>query len=203
MNRVFAAALALSLSPSAFAGELEGLRVPEADFTALVGRSILPMQAKNAFDGLAECGLLDNKRLYELDEAVSALQPCLDAVSRRYGAALKAEAGPVGPEGRPGIVIYAEGAALTAPVMRDLNLGLAARGRFLLGHGAVLRRGSDRPVLESAPALEGLLGRLLAAPRGFAAKWDQCQDDETCGSEHYCCVKSTGNRCVKNNVVCK
>ncbi len=203
MNQVLAAALALSLSPLASAGQFEAVQVSETDFNKVVSGAVLPMQAKNAFDGLAECRMLDNKRLYDLDEAVAALEPCLDAVARRYGVTLTVEAGPVKPAGRMGIVIYSGEVALTAPVMRDLNAGLEARGRFLLGHSVLLRREAERPVLKSGPAQADPMSRILSVSRGFATKWDQCQDHETCGSDHYCCFLSRGNRCLKNNVLCK
>ncbi len=163
MNRALAAVLSLSLAPLAFAGESEKIYLTDPGFAQVVSGSFLPLQAKDAFAGLGDCGVLENKRRYSLVDAVAAVQPCLNAVTARYGLALKAEPGRVEDSGSFGIVIYAGNVSVAAPVMRDLNHAIAARGGELLGHTALLRREAERQILKTSLAQEALDSCLLPA----------------------------------------
>lgn len=112
-------------------------------------------------------------------------------------------------------------AALVALSFGLIPCASAQSGSSALGNlfdGAAAPKDEKAPVspfsgLKSAPknerakaeaAIQRLLFPLSREARPVvAAKWDQCQEDTDCGSEHTCCLKTTGNRCISATTVCK
>jgi hypothetical protein len=101
----------------------------------LVPREKIPFIAKDAFDGLQACTIVNAVfvRQPTLKEAVNMLEPCMKAVSKKYGITVSAsqslmphtnasqQAAPHGVGGQ-GIGILVSGQLLIGnPVLRDLN----------------------------------------------------------------------------------
>ena len=88
--------------------------------------------AGDAFAGLEECQVVDlvYVRQPSLPEAVGALTPCLEAVSKRYGASATAAAD------QKALVIRIPVTAAESPLARDLAAGVAKRGGLLVGFPA-------------------------------------------------------------------
>ena len=91
-----------------------------------------PQDAADAFADLEACAIVDvvYVRQPSLPEAVSALAPCLEAVSKRYGAAATAAAD------TKALVIRIPVAASQTALARDLSAALAKRGGSLIGFPA-------------------------------------------------------------------
>lgn len=146
-----AAALASLIAPALGAQEMRLRYQPEPAFESIVNETLIPLHAKDAFVGTAECAIADAKtiRAYTLPEAVSVLQPCMRKLSARYGAVVKAQAGVVGisPNGRGavmGLVLRTQSSLpLGNSMLMDLNHTLSLRNNTLLGFKAVVRRPGD------------------------------------------------------------
>lgn len=92
-----------------------------------------PAEAADAFFGLEACVVVDvvYVRQPSLPEAVAALTPCLEAVSKRYGAAASAAAADA-----KALVIRIPVAASQTALARDLAAALEKRGGRLVGFPA-------------------------------------------------------------------
>lgn len=92
-----------------------------------------PEDAADAFADLEACAIVDvvYVRQPSLPEALSALAPCLEAVSKRYGAAATAAAGDA-----KALVIRIPVTASQTALARDLNAAIAKRGGSLIGFPA-------------------------------------------------------------------
>lgn len=92
-----------------------------------------PAEAADAFSNLEACAIVDVVYIRQpsLPEAVSALTPCLEAVSKRYGAAATASA-----VESKALVIRIPVAASQTALARDLAAAIAKRGGSLIGFPA-------------------------------------------------------------------
>lgn len=141
------AALFAAFALSASAQELPIRFQPEPDFDAILRHAVAPLKARDAFEGLDACGIVDAKTLkpFALGELERALKPCADALSARYGTEVAAERVASAQGGEfsiqiEGIVfLVPAGVAKTDAVLRDLEHGIARRGRKILGHPAFAR----------------------------------------------------------------
>jgi hypothetical protein len=100
------------------------------------------LQARDAFSETGDCGIVDAKTLrpFEREEAVTALQPCFTALSKRYGASVRLAAD------QKGLALLLDSnVTMTSPLRRDLGRALERRENALLGHPVVLRRAGDEP----------------------------------------------------------
>lgn len=105
--------------------------VPEAGEAAPA--PVRPEDAADAFAGLEACAIVYVVYIRQpsLPEAVSALTPCLEAVSKRYGAAASAAA-----VDAKALVIRIPVAASQTALARDLAAAIAKRGGSLVGFPA-------------------------------------------------------------------
>ncbi|MBI5245771.1 MAG: hypothetical protein HY923_01210 [Elusimicrobia bacterium] len=156
MNKTFFVIAALSLST--FAGA--------QSFETQVEDSLKPFVAEDAFAGVPACGVLDIKtiRPFNLDEASDLVNPCLQAVAKKYSATFVAEGGFLSApqSGRPGTTGLLIKTDLTAGSKghRDLVASLAHRDGRLLGHVTkVLTAGEPAPAAISSlqKAIEGCM----------------------------------------------
>ena len=131
--------------------------MPEPNYEKLIHVIAEPMQAKDPFVGLSECGVVDAKTFAPVTAAQAELmlEPCIESLNRRYNTTLTlarlAEAASGGVSTQvEGLAIYVpSGIALTSPVMRDLQHGLDARQHTILGHRVVIRRGQAPSTLKA------------------------------------------------------
>ncbi|TBR23712.1 hypothetical protein EPO15_05400 [bacterium] len=105
--------------------------VPEAGAGAPAAAR--PDEAADAFANLEACTVVDVVYIRQpsLPEAVTALAPCLEAVSKRYGAAATA-----GAADTKALVIRIPVAASQTALARDLSAAIAKRGGSLIGYPA-------------------------------------------------------------------
>ena len=103
--------------------------VPEFDGAPAAAN---PAEAADAFSGLEACLIVDvvYVRQPSLPEALNALAPCLEAVSKRYGAAASAKAD------QKALVIRIPVAASQTALARDLSAALEKRDGRLIGFPA-------------------------------------------------------------------
>lgn len=169
MTKLALAALATAfLGTSAQASGLEGLFQTDMVFASAVNEAVTRYEAKDVLRETPECAFLDYKyfRQFDLIEAVTMLQPCMEGVSRRSGMNLKAEAGMVRPaseEAGPvmGVVIKTGEAPIASQGMRNLSYSLKQRNWELLGHPVLVRRASDEEAAKKSAAQESLDSCLL------------------------------------------
>lgn len=159
IKNAFAAALIL-LASSARAQQVVRFQ-PEPDFEYMIHTAVAPMQAKDAFAGLAECGVVDAKTFAPVTvaKAEQMLAPCLAAVSRRYATPVAVERMAAAAEGGfstqvEGIAIYVpQSVAVTDALMKDLQFALEHRQGHILGHLVMIRRGEAPSNLKQVKAL--------------------------------------------------
>jgi hypothetical protein len=160
------ALFAAALLASSAAAQSETLALQSRGFEAQALEIIKPFVPVDAFAGVPECSIVDahTLRAWTLSEAQARLAPCLDAVARRRGAKIDAEAGFVADaqDGRPaqaGLLIKTD-LVPGGPDDRALSFAIAHRGGKLLGQPArVLARGDLAP--ESVSAVQGTLKRCM------------------------------------------
>lgn len=106
---------------------------PVPEFGETAPAAARPEEAADAFANLEACSIVDVVYIRQpsLPEAVSALAPCLEAVSKRYGAAASAVAAD-----SKALVIRIPVAASNTALARDLSAALAKRGGSLIGFPA-------------------------------------------------------------------
>jgi hypothetical protein len=130
MKKTFLVVAALIAASSALA----------QSFETQVVDSLRPFVAEDVFAGIGECGVLDIKtiRPFNLDEATDLMQPCLDAVAKKYAAKAVVEPGFLsapqsGQPGKAGLLIKTD---LTpgSKGHRDLVSSIGRRQGRLLGH---------------------------------------------------------------------
>lgn len=116
------------------------LPVSAQDFTT-VDELRASLQARDAFSETGDCGIVDAKTLrpFEREEAVSALQPCFAALSKRYHAQVKLTSDQKGLA-----LVLDSNVTMTSPLRRDLGRALQNRENMLLGHVVVLRREGEQ-----------------------------------------------------------
>lgn len=131
MPRVVPPAAAAAARRSAPVDAAQWAPVPEAGEAAPA--PVRPEEAADAFAGLEACTLVDLVYIRQpsLPEAVAALAPCLEAVSKRYGAAAAAA-----PADAKSLVIRIPVAASASALARDLGAAIAKRGGRLVGYPA-------------------------------------------------------------------
>lgn len=130
--------------------------------------SARPEEAIDALAGLEACAVADVVfiRQPSLEEAAQALRPCLEAVSKRYGAAavLSIE--------KNTLLIRLPATAAHGPLARDLGHSLKARSASLLGHPVIVRADlaslDPRGVSVLQPVLERCAGPKML-PKDAAA----------------------------------
>jgi hypothetical protein len=123
--------------------------LPEPDFETIVQKTVEPLKAKDAFHGLEECAVVDARTIapVTLAKAEEMIAPCVTGLGRRYGAELVVQRLAAAAEGDfaiqvEGLAIYVPAeTAVTSPLMKDINRGLALRKGKILGHRVALRRG--------------------------------------------------------------
>ena len=111
-----------------------------AQFESQVVDSLHPFVAEDAFADVGACGVLDIKtiRPFNLDEASDLINPCMDAVAKKYSAKAVTEAGFLsapqsGQPGKTGLLIKTDMTA-GSKAHRDLVAALGRRQNRLLGH---------------------------------------------------------------------
>lgn len=127
---------------------------PEPDFDAVVSRAVQAAQPQDAFAGVAECRVVDARFFapVSLEAARKMLQPCMAALSLKYGAQLEAALGTPAVQDRFNAQVemlmlrVPASASITSPLMRDLNRALALRANRILGHRAAIERVDDKRV---------------------------------------------------------
>jgi hypothetical protein len=168
MNKLFLAAATAALAATAVAAQPEALAVQAREFEAQASAAVAPLASVDAFAGVPECGIVDAQtlRAWTLEEAQARAQPCLDAVARRDGAAIRAEIGfvaaaAVGRPAQPGLLIKTDLVPGGADD-RSLSSALSRRGGRLLGQPArLLARGDVGP--ESVSAVQETVRRCIVA----------------------------------------
>lgn len=150
MTNALLSLLLAAIAAPAYAADFEvPIRYqPEPAFEQIIARAVEPLKARDAFAGLEECMVVDARtfRPVAAAQAEEMLAPCIAAVARRYNQSVKIERLTAAPEGSmtaqvEGLAIYVpEGAAITDPVMRDLNHALSRRAGRILGHPVSVRR---------------------------------------------------------------
>jgi hypothetical protein len=130
MKKTFLVVAALIAASSALA----------QSFETQVVDSLHPFVAEDAFAGIGECGVLDIKtiRPFNLDEATDLIQPCIEAVAKKYAAKAITEPGFLsapqsGQPGKAGLLIKTDMAA-GSKGHRDLVSSIGHRQGRLLGH---------------------------------------------------------------------
>lgn len=132
---------------------------PEPDFESIVNRTVASYRAQDAFQGLAECRLVDQKPVkpYTLKEAVVALEPCLKAVTARYNISVVAEERVLAPAADAKItgiaLLLPPTVAINSKILRDLQSALKLRQNRLLGHVAEVRREAR----QEGPSVPGVI----------------------------------------------
>lgn len=99
----------------------------------------IPQYAKDAFKDLRECSVADALfiRQPSLKEAVDMLEPCMKAVSKRYGVTVSVKEGKMPDSADPGIGIFVRGELMIGnPVLMDLDYSIKLRRGGLFGHKA-------------------------------------------------------------------
>ena len=154
MTKIAALVLALIAARSA-AQDFPVHYLPEPDFESIVYGVVAPLQAKDAFGGLAECSVIDARTFVPvtLAKAQEMVAPCVAGLGRRYGISMIVERMAAGNEVGTqieGLALWVPGnVSVTSAVMKDLHLGLSLRNSRILGHPATVRRGAapsaDKP----------------------------------------------------------
>jgi hypothetical protein len=135
-------------------------------FETQVEDSLRPFVAEEAFADVPACGVLDIKTIhpFSLDEASDLINPCLEAMAKKYAARAVAEGGflSAAQSGRPGKIGLLIKTDLTAGSKghRDLVASLSRREGRLLGHATkILTRGEPAPSAVSAlqKSIEGCM----------------------------------------------
>ena len=99
----------------------------------------IPQFAKDAFKGLQECSIVDAMfiRQPDLKEAVGMLEPCMKAVSKRYGVSVSAKEAKIPDSSGLGIGLVVSGEIMVGnPILRDLNYSIKLHHGGLFGHPA-------------------------------------------------------------------
>ncbi len=146
MKRQLLFAALLALAASAAAQETPIRYMPEPDFDGIIARTLEGVKPHDAFEGVAACRVADAQFIkpVSLEEARQLLAPCVAALTATYGKRVAIGEGTVSAQGRMSAqveVLMLEvpaGTGVEAPVMKDLNKAVAARGGRLLGHPAVV-----------------------------------------------------------------
>lgn len=147
-----------------------------APVTEVKGFAARPAETVDALSSLEVCAVADAVYIRQpsLEEAARALTPCLEAVSKRYGAAA------VVSTERGSLVIRIPSAAAEAPLARDLEKSLASRQSRLYGHPVILRADlasfAPRGTSVLQPVLERCAGAkmLPADAEAFVAVYGDC-----------------------------
>jgi hypothetical protein len=157
MTNALLAVAALIAAAPVRAQSVETLAFGARAFEAAAFVGIQDLSPKDAFAGVDECSILDIKtiRPIALDEAADMAKSCLDAVGRKYSAAIAIQGGFLAaPQGdapvSTGLLLKTDLVA-GSEAHRDLLSGLSRRDGRLFGHPTrVLTRGETAPAAVSA-----------------------------------------------------
>ncbi len=119
------------------------INVPEVKSPNIQAKEAKSFTVEDAFEGLKVCSLVNNvfAGLLPLKEAVSMLEPCMKAVSKKYGVTVLASQYLPPQTNAPGIGILVSGPLPPGnPVMIDLNYSVKIiHSGYLLTHPAYVK----------------------------------------------------------------
>jgi len=117
----------------------------------------IPQFAKDAFKGLQECSIVDAMfiRQPDLKEAVGMLEPCMKAVSKRYGVPVSVKEAKIPDSSDLGIGLIVSGELMVGnSVLMDLDYSIKLHHGGLFGHTAYVEYRKDPREAGQAKAAE-------------------------------------------------